>query len=92
MQSSGGFSREAFLNGLHHAFALRACHAVVAVNQLAIAANQVFVKIPLGSLARVLRQLLEKGYSRIAGDGCSGEHRKLHTKRVFAKVGDVLVV
>jgi hypothetical protein len=39
MQSSRGFSSEAFLNGLDQAFAFRAGHAVVAVNQLAIATN-----------------------------------------------------
>jgi hypothetical protein len=39
MQSSRGFASEAFLNGLDQAFAFRAGHAVVAVYQLAIAAN-----------------------------------------------------
>ena len=92
MQSSRGFSSEAFLNGLDQAFAFRTGRAVVAVNQLAIAANQVFVKIPLGSLAGVLRQLLEKGCGRIARDGCFGEHRELHTKGAFAKISDVLVI
>ena len=92
MQSSRGFSSEAFLNGLDQAFAFRAGHAVVAVNQLAIAANQVFVKIPFGSLSGILRQLLEKGCGRIACDGCFGEHRKLHAKGAFTKISDVLVV
>ena len=92
MQSSRGFASEAFLNGLDQAFAFRAGHAVVAVNQLAIAANQIFVKIPLGSLAGVLCQLLEKGCGRIARDGCFGEHRKLHAKGAFAKISDVFVI
>jgi hypothetical protein len=39
MQRSRGFASEAFLNGLDQAFAFRAGHAVVAVYQLAIAAN-----------------------------------------------------
>ena len=92
MQSSRGFSSQAFLNGLDQTFAFGAGHAVVAVNQLAVAADQVFVKIPFGSLAGVLRQLLEKGCGRIASDGSFGEHRELHTKGVFTKIGNVLVI
>ena len=90
--SSGSFSREALLNGLHQAFAFWAGHAVVAVNELAVSADQVFVKVPLGPLTRVLSQLFEKGHRRIARDGRFSEHGKLHAKRVFAKISNVLVV
>ena len=92
MLRSRRLHRQTFLDGLNQAFAFRAGHAAVAVNELAIPTNEVFEKVPLGSLTGVLGQLLKEGHCGITGDRCFGEHWKLHTKRVFTEFCNVLVV
>ena len=58
----------------------------------AVAIDEVFVEVPLGSAARDVAQLLVKGIGVFAFDSGFFDHGELHAISETAKIGDLLVI